>query len=157
MKKKSSSTNTRSVNDDLLLVIPPLSRSCSNTFFERSINFAAPTKWNGLNKWIRRISNRNIFKSTIKPTLFLNYFDVYHVLRNCIYCNKQSVQKLVKNRHKARAGKKEEYKESMDKLFSHRIQPETRSVEEDPAYILCIIQAAFYMNPMNIIMSYNTI
>ena len=38
VKKKSSSTNTRSANDDLLLVIPPLSRICSNTFFERSFN-----------------------------------------------------------------------------------------------------------------------
>ena len=36
VKKKSSSTNMRSANDDLLLVIPPLSRNCSNTFFERS-------------------------------------------------------------------------------------------------------------------------
>ena len=33
VKRKSSSTNTRSTNDDLLLVIPPLSRNCSNTFF----------------------------------------------------------------------------------------------------------------------------
>ena len=48
VKKKSSSTNTRSANDDLLLVIPPLSRHCSNTFFERSFNFAAPTEWNRL-------------------------------------------------------------------------------------------------------------
>ena len=36
VKKKSSSTNTHSANDGLLLVIPPLSRNCSNTFFERS-------------------------------------------------------------------------------------------------------------------------
>ena len=71
-----SSTNTRSANDDLLLVIPPLSRNCSNTFFERSFNFAAPTEWNRLDKRIRRISNLNTFKSEIKTILFLNYFDV---------------------------------------------------------------------------------
>ena len=77
VKKKSSSTNTRSANDDLLLVIPPLSRNCSNTFFERSFfNFAAPTEWNRLDKRIRRISNLNTFKSEIKTILFLNYFDV---------------------------------------------------------------------------------
>ena len=35
VKRKSSSTNTRSANNDLLLVIAPLSRNCSNTFFER--------------------------------------------------------------------------------------------------------------------------
>ena len=76
VKKKSSSTNTRSANDDLLLVIPPLSRNCSNTFFERSFNFAAPTEWNRIDKRIRRISNLNTFKSEIKTILFLNYFDV---------------------------------------------------------------------------------
>ena len=77
VKKKSSSTNRRSANDDLLLVIPPLSRNCSNTFFERSFNFAAPTtKWNRLDKRIRRISNLNTFKSEIKTILLLNYFDV---------------------------------------------------------------------------------
>ena len=76
VKKKSSSTNTRSANDDLLLVIPPLSRNCSNTFLERSFNFAAPTEWNRLDKRIRSISNLNTFKSEIKTILFLNYFDV---------------------------------------------------------------------------------
>ena len=76
VKRKSSSTNTRSANDDLLLVIPPLSRNCSNTFFERSFNFAAPTEWNRLDKRIRSISNLNTFKSEIKTILFLNYFDV---------------------------------------------------------------------------------
>ena len=76
VKKKSSSTNTLSANDDLLLVIPPLSRNYSYTFFERSFNFVAPTEWNRLDKRIRRISNLNTFKSEIKTILFLNYFDV---------------------------------------------------------------------------------
>ena len=61
VKKKGSSTNTRSANNDLLLVIRPLSRNCSNTFFERSFNFAAPTEWNRLDKRIRRISNLNTY------------------------------------------------------------------------------------------------
>ena len=34
VKKKSCPTNTRSANDDLLLIIPPLSKNCSNTIFE---------------------------------------------------------------------------------------------------------------------------
>ena len=76
VKRKSSSTNTRLANDDLLLVIPPLSRNCSNTFFERSFNFAAPTEWNKLDKRIRSISNLNAFESEIKTILFLYYFDV---------------------------------------------------------------------------------
>ena len=66
VKKKSSSTNTRSANDDLLLVIPPLSRNCSNTFFERSFNFEAPTELNRLDKRIQSISNLNTFKPEIK-------------------------------------------------------------------------------------------
>ena len=73
---KSSSTNTRSANDDLLLVIPPLSRNCSNTYFERFLIFAAPTEWNRLDKRTWRISNLNNFKSEIKIILILNYFDV---------------------------------------------------------------------------------
>ena len=72
VKKKSCSTNTRSANDDLSLVIPLLSRNCSNTVFERS----APTEWNRLDKRIRRIFNLNKIKSEIKTILFLNYFDV---------------------------------------------------------------------------------
>ena len=76
VKKKSSLTNTRLTNDDLLLVISPLNRNYSNTFFEISLNFAALTEWNRLDKRIRRISNLNTFRSEIKTILFLNYFDV---------------------------------------------------------------------------------
>ena len=57
LNKKSISANTRSANDDFLLVIPPISRNCSNTFFERSFHFASPTEWNKLDVRIRCISN----------------------------------------------------------------------------------------------------
>ena len=76
LNKKSISANTRSANDDFLLVIPPISRICSNTFFERSFHFASPTEWNKLDARIRCISNLNCFKREIKTILFLNYFDV---------------------------------------------------------------------------------
>ena len=33
LNKKSFSANTLSANDDFLFVIPPISRNCSNTFF----------------------------------------------------------------------------------------------------------------------------
>ena len=59
-----------------LLVIPPISRICSNTFFERSFHFASPTEWNKLDARIRCISNLNCFKREIKTILFLYYFDV---------------------------------------------------------------------------------
>ena len=64
------------MNDDLLLVIRPLSRNCFNTFFERSFNFAASTEWNILDKRIGYISDLKLFKSEIKTILFPNYCDV---------------------------------------------------------------------------------
>ena len=76
LNKKSTSANTRSANNDFLLVIPPISRNCSNTFFERLFHFASPTEWNKLNARNRCISNQNCFKNEIKTISFLNYFDV---------------------------------------------------------------------------------
>ena len=64
------------MNDDLLLVIRPLSRNCFNTFFERSFNFAASTEWNILDKRIGYISDLKLFISEIKTILFPNYCDV---------------------------------------------------------------------------------
>ena len=77
-KKKEYFANTRSANDDFLLVIPPISRNCSNLFFKRSFRFASPTEWNTLDARIRCacISNLNCFKREIKTILFQNYFDV---------------------------------------------------------------------------------
>ena len=77
LNKKSTSANTQSANDDFLLVIPPISRNCSNTDFERLFHFASPTEWNKLDARILCISNQNCFKREIKTILFLNYFDVH--------------------------------------------------------------------------------
>ena len=38
LNKKSISANTRSANDDFLLVISPISRNCSNTFLNDPLN-----------------------------------------------------------------------------------------------------------------------
>ena len=48
LNTKSASANTRSANDNFLLVIAQISRNFSNTFFERSFHFASPTEWNKL-------------------------------------------------------------------------------------------------------------
>ena len=48
----------------------------SNTFFERSFIYAAPTEWNKLDGHIRKITNFDSFKREIKTTLFLSYFDL---------------------------------------------------------------------------------
>ena len=61
----------------LLLVVPPISKGSSNTFFERSFIYVAPTEWNKLDGRIRKITNFDSFKREIKTTLFLSYFDLY--------------------------------------------------------------------------------
>ena len=76
VKKKNKSANTRLADDSLLLVVPPISKGSSNTFFERSFIYAAPTEWNKLDGRIRKITNFDSFKREIKTTLFLSYFDL---------------------------------------------------------------------------------
>ena len=55
VKKKNKSANTRLAVDSLLLVVPPISKGSSNTFFERSFIYAAPTEWNKLDGCIRKL------------------------------------------------------------------------------------------------------
>ena len=103
-QKSSTNTRTRLANDAFLLKLPPPSRNCSDTFFERSFTYGAPYEWNKLdehkldevhsplnsfgywtlNKYyyyyyyyerVRRLSNFNMFKSEIKTVLFLRYFN----------------------------------------------------------------------------------
>ena len=74
-QKSSTNTRTRLANDALLLKLPPSSRKCSDTFFERSFTYGAPYAWNKLNERVRRMSNFNLFKSEIKMVLFLRYFN----------------------------------------------------------------------------------
>ena len=76
VKKKNKSANTRLADDSLLLVVPPISKGSSNTCFERSYIYAAPTEWNKLDGRIRKITNFDSFKREIKTTLFLSYFDL---------------------------------------------------------------------------------
>ena len=70
VKKKNKSANTRLADDSLLLVVPPISKGSSNTFFERSFIYAAPTEWNKLDGRIRKITNFDSFKREINTTLF---------------------------------------------------------------------------------------
>ena len=39
---------TRESLDPCLLCVPPISKRCSNSFFDRSFVYAAPTLWNAL-------------------------------------------------------------------------------------------------------------
>ena len=55
VEKKNKSANTRLADDSLLLVVPLISKGSSNTFFERSFIYAAPTEWNKLDGRIRKL------------------------------------------------------------------------------------------------------
>ena len=74
-QKGSTNTRTRLAIDAFLLKLPPPSRNCSDTFFDRSFTYGAPYEWNKLDERVRRLSNFNLFKSEIKTVLFLCYFN----------------------------------------------------------------------------------
>ena len=50
---KSTTIRTRASFDPCLLCIPPISKTCANSFFDRSFVYAAPTLWNALDLDIR--------------------------------------------------------------------------------------------------------
>lgn len=74
-KGKSRITRITRAVDDNLLIVPPLSKSCADSFLERSFAYAAPTEWNALTTDIRFSSTLAIFKSRVKTHLFLKYFE----------------------------------------------------------------------------------
>ena len=59
-----------------MIILLPISKSSSNTFFQLLFIYAAPTEWNKLDGRIRKITNFDSFKREIKTTLFLSYFDL---------------------------------------------------------------------------------
>ena len=63
-----------SANDHCLLSIPPISKMCANSYFERSFSYAAPFLWNRLDMSIRMLDFDH-FKSRIKTELYLRYFE----------------------------------------------------------------------------------
>ena len=75
IEQQKSTTNTRLAGDAFLLKLPPPSRNCADTFFERSFLYGDPYEWNKLDERVRRLTDFNMFKSEIKTFLFLRYFD----------------------------------------------------------------------------------
>ena len=45
---KCMTIRTRASFDPCLLCVPPISKMCANSFFDRSFMYAAPTLWNAL-------------------------------------------------------------------------------------------------------------
>ena len=73
INKKESHVNTRLGTDHHQLIIPPISKGCSNTFLERSFIYAAPCEWNTLSKHIRT-SNFDWFRKSVKTMLFTQQY-----------------------------------------------------------------------------------
>ena len=58
INKKESHVNTRLGTHHHQLIMPPISKDCSNTFLERSFMYAAPCEWNKSSEQILIVSGR---------------------------------------------------------------------------------------------------
>ena len=65
--------NTRLGADHHQLIMPPISKDCSNTFRERSFIYAAPCEWNKLSECIRT-STFDSFRKSVKTMLFTQQY-----------------------------------------------------------------------------------
>ena len=70
---KSTTIRTRASFNPCLLCVPPISKTCANSFFDRSFVYAAPTLWNALDLDIRLLPF-DTFKKRVKTHLYLKYF-----------------------------------------------------------------------------------
>ena len=73
-KHEHATVRTRRAQDCFLLSIPPISKTCAVSLFERSFLCAAPTLWNKLSIDIRMLEFDQ-FKSRVKTELYLKYFE----------------------------------------------------------------------------------
>ena len=71
--KRESPVNTRLGGYHHQLIMPPISKDCSNTFLERSFIYTAPCKWNKLSECIRT-SNFDLFRKSVKTMLFTQQY-----------------------------------------------------------------------------------
>ena len=69
---KSTTIRTRASFDTCLLCVPPISKTCANSFFDKSFVYAAPTLWNALDLDIRLLPF-NAFKKRVKTHIYLKY------------------------------------------------------------------------------------
>ena len=74
INKKESHVNTRLGTDHHQLIMPPISKDCSNTFLERSFIYAAPCEWNKLSELIRT-SNLIVSGRVLKQCYLHNNMD----------------------------------------------------------------------------------
>ena len=65
---KSTTIRTRASFDPCLLCVPPISKTCANSFFDRSFVYTAPTLWNALDLDIRLLPF-DAFKKRVDTSL----------------------------------------------------------------------------------------
>ena len=93
---KRTTTRTRAYFDPCLLCVPSISKTCANSFFDRSYVYAAPTLWNALDLDIRLLPFDDFKKESQDTSLsevlcklilivFILFYDTY-VSTMCIYC-----------------------------------------------------------------------
>ena len=73
ISRRESSVNTRLGSEQHQLIMPPISKDCSNTFLERSFIYAAPCEWNKLSEYIRT-SSFDSFRKSAKTMLFTQQY-----------------------------------------------------------------------------------
>ena len=75
INKKESDVNTCLGTDHHQLIMPPISKDCSNTFLERSFIYAAPCEWNKLSEHIRT-SSFDCFRKSVKTILLTQQYRI---------------------------------------------------------------------------------
>ena len=73
ISRRESSVNTRLGSDQHQLIMPPISKDCSNTFLERSFINSAPCECNKLSECIRT-SSFDSFRKSVKTMLFTQQY-----------------------------------------------------------------------------------
>ena len=73
INKKESHVNTLLGTDHRQLIMPPISKDCSNTFLEHSLINTAQCEWNKLGK-CSRTSNFDCFRKSVKTMLFTQQY-----------------------------------------------------------------------------------
>ena len=71
--RRKSSVNTRLGADYHQLIMPPISKDCSNTFLEGLFIYASPCEWNKLSEYIRT-STFDSFRKNVKTMLFTQQY-----------------------------------------------------------------------------------
>ena len=74
ISRRESSVNTRLGADHHQIIMPPISKDCSNTFLERSFIYSAPCEWNKLSECIRAY-NFDSFRKTVNTMYLHNNMD----------------------------------------------------------------------------------